>query len=340
MYWMSPYIGSAINTAVSFVLLFLSIIMVRRAALRQATGQLFSLRKRKAIKKEIKAGVNKRDSTVISVIGPPILWKELILPFRKHSRILRTIGVIIFLVLLFYSYWFFIKEGGIQREDVNVFYVLIFMGLGSLFTIVLSATSITSEKESMALPLLLISTLKDSQIIIGKLYGILSRVLPVWSLLLIHFFYFSMNDIIHPSSVSLIVILVIWMMFFLSSSGIYFSSFFRHTTTAVIMNFVFAGIIWGLIPVMLAIFSELMHDHDFIEVFMTTNPFIQVVVIMISTVGIKIYQTNRPLMFDWPMGNRSYNTTLMIFVVSFCVYMAISLIFLWRAKKRIRRKIF
>ena len=314
--------------------------MVRKVALRQATGQLFTSRQRKPSKNGNDVSENKRHSAIISVVGPPVLWKELILPVRKRTRMYRIIGAIVFLSVLFYSYWFFMEENAINQEIVQVFYGLIFMGLAGLFTIVLSATSITSEKESRSWPLLLTSTLDDSQIVSGKLYGVLSRSMPAWALLLVHVFYFSIMRIMHPAGFLLTLILAVWFIFFLCSTGLYFSSLFQRTTTAVIMNFVFAASIWGIIPLILGIYGEIVHDHDAVEVFVSINPFIQIIVIMISTIGFNITSKFKLLVFDWPMGNRNFDTTLNIFIISFCIYITLTAIFLWRAKKRLRHKVF
>ena len=339
-FFLSIYVHCSIMLAASSVLLLLSIILVRKVALRQATGQSLSpLRRRKAKNGKV-VSETKGQSGTISVIGPPILWKELILPVRKRTRIYRIIGAIIFLLLLFYSYWFFIEENAIADKAVQVFYALIFMGLAALFTIVLSATSITSEKESRSWPLLLTTTLDDSQIVIGKFYGVLSRSMPAWILLILHVFYFSITGIMHPAGFLLTMILATWFIFFLCSTGLYFSSLFKHTTTAVIMNFVVAAVIWGIVPLILGIYGEIIHDHDTVEVFISANPFIQIIVIMISTVGFDVSHEFKSLVFDWPMGDGNFDTTLTIFVVSFCIYMTLVFLLLWRAQKRLRRRVF
>ncbi len=340
MVYNSVYINCAFLLVLSLILLILSMIMVRRVALRQAIGQLNLSRERKSIIKSLKNSQQESKSSIIRVFGSPILWKELILPIRKRVKKLRILAVLIFLGLIGYSYWFFYRVHGINEEVVHVFYTLIFMGLGTLFTLVLSATTITSEKESSSWPLLLTSTLDDRQIIFGKFIGVLSRCMPVWILLPGHVFFFYFMGIIHPAAIPLTVILVTWYVILLCSSGLYFSSLFKRTTTAVIMNFVFALFIWGINPLIFGILCEIVKDYESFKVYVSINPFIQVIVIMISTVGRNINQGFGGLDFDWPAGYFKFNTTLCIFVFSFCGYMTLAMLFLWRAKKRLRRKIF
>ncbi len=336
----SVYINAGFLFVLSLLLLLLSIISVRKVALRQATGQLLSSRQKEAIKDEKRFYKNKRNSSIISVVGPPILWKELILPLRRHVKIYRIIIVLIFLAILLYSYWYLYKENVISQDYPHVFYAIIFMGLGTLFTIVLSATTITTEKESSAWPLLLTSTLGDWQIVLGKFLGVLSRCFPVWLILLGHVIIFTFTGVLHPVVIPLTLILVTWYIVLLSSSGLFFSSLFKKTTTAVIMNFVFVLSVWGIIPLILGIISAIERSGEIIEGGLFFNPFIQVIVIIISTVKSHSRMNSIRLQFDWPSGLESMGTTLTIFIGSLLMYLIVSLIFLWCAKKRLRRKIF
>ena len=266
MVYNSVYINSAFLLVLSLILLILSIIMVRRVALKQAIGQLNVSRERKfkfiRKSKSLENSTQESNSSIIRVFGSPILWKELILPIRKRVKKLRVLAVLIFLGLLVYSYWFLDRVNGLNEQITHVFYAIIFMGLGTLFTLVLSATTITSEKESSSWPILLTSTLDDKQIIWGKFIGVLSRTFPVWLLLIGHVFLYSYLGYIDSAAIPLILILVTWYVILLSSSGLYFSSVFKHTTTAVIMNFSFAFFLWAITPLIVVIFSEIIHDYD------------------------------------------------------------------------------
>ena len=338
----SVYINAGFLVFLSLLLLLLSIIVVRKVALRQATGQPLSPGRKKAIKNDMAISPNKNKPMVISVVGPPILWKELILPLRRNLKISRIISICIFLAVLFYSYWYFYKVKLINQETPHVFYAIIFMGLGTFLTIVLSGTAITTEKESHSWPLLLTSTLDDWQIILSKFLGILSRCLPVWLILFGHVIIFTFAGILHPVAIPLTLILATWYIVLLISSGLYFSSLFKRTTTAVIMNFIFVLFIWGIIPLVFEIISILLRENKIIEGCFFFNPLIQIIVIMISTVksDFNLNMNAGQMQFDWPSGMESMQTTLIVFIVSLLMYLVIALLFLWRAKKRLRRKIF
>ena len=338
-YSLITYVNSAISLISSFLLLIASIIIVRKTALRQASGQLRSYNKKKTLKTKYGSTGNIKNSNIISVIGPAVFWKEMILPLRKQFRLLRIIGTVLFMLTLFYSYWFFSRKDAIQQSGIQIIYSLIFMGLGTLFTIVISSVSITSEKESRSWPLLLTSTLTDSQIIIGKFYGIVSRCLPLWLLLIGHILFFYTVEYIHFVAVPLILILVSWLISFLCCTGMYFSSIFKHTTTAVIMNFILIALIWILFPLMITLMNFEMRDN-LLGTYMSSNPFVQLVVLVESTIKSNAHEEFAQLRFYWPIGTRNFNETLIAFIISFTEYMSLGLILLWRTKKRIRRKIF
>ncbi|MEA3226317.1 MAG: ABC transporter permease, partial [Planctomycetota bacterium] len=82
--------------AASAVILFMSVICVRRVALRQATGQLgASSRKRRSGKNSAKASTDRHDavSPARRVIGPAVLWKEMRLPMLGRSKRLTFLAV-------------------------------------------------------------------------------------------------------------------------------------------------------------------------------------------------------------------------------------------------------
>ena len=107
-------------------------------------------------------------------------------------------------------------------EDTHISFVLIALGLGLLSTVVLSATCITSEKESRSWPLLLATTLDNRAILIGKWAGILRRCLPAWIWLFGHVIIFSLAGFIHPVAILQIGCMAIGTLIFLSGSGLYF----------------------------------------------------------------------------------------------------------------------
>lgn len=340
LYW--PF-QCAVMLAGSALLLFLSVLMVRRVALRQATGQLdASSTKRRPQRQDAAApgapGVEQAfERPPRRVRGSAILWKELKSPLFGRRKLAFVISIAVGLILLFLTYAFFADTNALDEDGVHIMYGVIFMSLGTLFAIILPATCITSEKESRAWPLLLATTLGDWQILAAKFVGILRRSLPIWCLLFGHIILFTFAKIIHPVAIIHTVLLVGWLMLFLSGSGLYFSACFKRTTTAVIANFALAAVVWGIAPLLMALMAELdLIDFNFVESYLDTNPFVHIVVIIEATVGRGSLNN-----YHWVnYGNKDVYDATVWMAACAIGYVSLGLLFAWRAKCRLRRNIF
>jgi ABC-type transport system involved in multi-copper enzyme maturation permease subunit len=335
-----------IMLALSSILLFVSVIIVRKVALHQATGQLDgSSGKRRSRRIAKTAGVNQQAfaEAIRRVVGPPIIWKELRSPIFRHHKIRTCILVFIGLILLSGTYYLCAKARVLDDEGTHAAYAVIFLAVGMLFTIVLPATSITAERESRSWPVLLATPLDDKDILLGKFVGALRRCLPAWLLLFGHIIAFSLLGFIHPFAIVQTVILVTWIAIFLSGSGLYFSSCFKHTTTAVLMNFALVAAIWAILPLLMAIVASINSPYtrdarDLTEAYIDTNPFVHMGNIMIATAGDKPLQMGS---YYWP-GHGNLNATESTGWMSACMggYILIGALFAWRAKHQFRQKIF
>jgi len=333
-------IHSGIMLAASALLLFVSVLMVRKVALRQATGQLDgSSGKRRSRRAAKAAGANQQvlAGAIRRVAGPPIIWKELRSPMFRRHKIRTCILVSIVLILLSGTYYLCDKAHILGEEGTHATYAVIFMGVGMLFTIVLPATSITSERESRSWPVLLATPLDEKDILLGKFIGALRRCFPAWLLLFGHIITFSLLGFIHPLAIFQIGILVIWISIFLSGSGIYFSSRFKNTTTAVLMNFALAATIWAILPLLMGIVASINAPftrgaRELVEMYIDTNPFVHMGNIMIATNTGSYY---------WP-GQGTLNAANSTIWMLACMvgYILIGFLFAWRAKHQFRRKIF
>jgi ABC-type transport system involved in multi-copper enzyme maturation permease subunit len=220
--------------------------------------------------------------------------------------------------------------------------VIIALGIGLLATVVLSATSITAEKESRSWPLLLTTTLDDRAILFGKWAGIFRRCLPAWIWLFGHVFIFSVSGFIHPIAILHIGLLGAWTLVFLSGSGLYFSSRFKHTTTAVTMNFALAIVLWAIIPILMGMMGVFFRDsRDLAEIYFDTNPFVHAAAILEGTVGglNKIRWFSNWFSYSDRDSLTVMESTIWIFVCTVS-YMLLGYLFAWRAKCRFRRHIF
>ena len=353
----SFWLHCGVMLAASVVVLTLTIRMVRKVSLRQATGQA-GIFPRAARKWKRKAAADSYAGLpddaplgkIRPVYGDPIVWKELKTPLlRGGGRLRSIIGISITLLALFATYYYsseFLDEG-----ETHIIYTTIFMLMGMIGTAVLSATAITSEKESRSWPILLATTLTDWQIIRGKAYGTFRRYLPVWVFLIGHLTLFVFVGFIHWVVLLHAAILVTWIIVFFTGAGLYFSSRFKKTTTAVVMNIALGLAIWLVIPFMLAMISEI-HSHsafddDPSEISLDINPVIQTFVIIEGAAGRD--KAKRPasrLNYDWPFIYRdkhfreTFDGTTLVLLATMLGYSFVGFLLAWLAKARLRRNIF
>jgi len=322
----------AVMLGLSALLLLLAMIFVRQAALRQAGGIVASSRGTHP-----PSAIRHPPSTIRRVQGPPVLWKERKTPLfgrRRLRRIAELVSGVVILALLLLMYGLCYRAKMLKDAEIHVMYGVVFFSIGILFTVVLPATCITTEKESQTWPLLLTTTVGNCEILWGKFAGAVRRCLPAWVLLFAHTLVFMMLRIIHPIAVVHLAILAAWVVFFLTSTGLYFGTRLRHTTTAVIANLGLAAGLWAVFPLFLAIFIGVMTKTStgVIETYMDLNPFVHAGVIVNAAAhrgGLGMY--------DWlqrGMGNPTDATGWM--ALTFAIYVSVGLVFLTRAAARLR----
>lgn len=318
-------IHCAAMLGVSGLLLLVSVVFVRKAALRQAMGQtgLWSDRRRAGKKEETaQTGATRR------VTGSAVLWKERQIPLLGRRKVAKILAGLAVVALLLLTYELCARKKALEEQETHAAYIVIFASIGMLFTTVLPATCITVERESRTWPLLLTTTTGDWEIIGGKLLGTLRRCLPAWLLLFIHTIVFVLAGMIHPVSVLQLGILVAWIMLFLSGTGLYFSTRFKHTTTAVIANMALAVGLWAILPLVLGI----ARTDDLLKLCVDMNPLVHAGVIASATShrgGLAAY--------EWLEGGMSdvVEATGWI-VLTFVVYVTVGLVFVARASSRLR----
>jgi ABC-type transport system involved in multi-copper enzyme maturation permease subunit len=331
----------------SVLLLAWSMRIVRRVALRQAAGQLDLTTKKKHNPKKKKLSLKTTQSEEQSglirhVKGSPVVWKELRAPIIQGSRKKNIIGLVITIIALLITYAVNMKEKLLDEDFAHIAYTLIFVIIGLVTNIVLSATTITTEKETRSWPILLATSMSDWQILVGKAVGVFRRCLPIWLLLAGHLILFITVRYIHPIAVVHLAILVTWIVVFLSGSGLYFSARLKRTTSAVVANFALALTLWAVIPLLIGMVSIINNETDFLEAYILANPVVQTVVIMEGAGGSYNATRNLPsLDYDWPSGS-GYNvwSTTSILLITMLIYMSMGLLFAWRAKCCFRRNIF
>jgi ABC-2 type transport system permease protein len=321
----------------SAFILTASVIFVRRVALRQITGWQGGAATKK--RSALKSSALNPSSRIRTVTNQPVLWKELHWPLLGRHKKIAFCAILGSVIIIVFTYTLCLVQDTFSNKETHVAYSVIFVGFGLLFTIVIPATTITTEKEAASWQLLLTTTQTDWQIIIAKFIGALRRCIPAWFFLFAHLIFFSLCGFIHPAALILMAMLVTWLIVFLSASGLYFSSRFKHTTTAVIMNFALAGALWALAPFLIGLSTAIMRCREnLLTLDLDFNPFVQAIVIMLGASGHSYWYSS--LDFDWPNGPHSLKGIFFMMLAFLLFYGLLALFLLWRAKSRIRKKIF
>jgi ABC-type transport system involved in multi-copper enzyme maturation permease subunit len=333
----------------SALLIARSVKIVRKVALRQAVGQLELTSKRKH-KKQKRISSNAGDvqelaGVIRRVKGSPVLWKELRAPIIQGAEGKNSIiGLAITIAALLLTYGTCANQKCLNLDFTHVAYTLMFVLIGMIFNIVLSATSITSEKESRSWPILLATSMDDWQILWGKAVGIFRRCLPIWFLLAGHVLLFVSIRYIHPIAIIHLFMIIAGLVVFLTGVGVYFSTLLRRTTSAVVANFAFFTVIWIIVPLLLGLLTSITHGKSKVfEAYVSANPVVQVTTIMSGEGGepnarMKLSR----LEYTWPSSIRGkgiYSTTGILLITTL-IYISGGVLFAWRAKCRFRRNVF
>ncbi len=331
----------------SMLLLAHTIRIVRRVAIRQATGDLEISNKRYQRKKSKSISIASdppalSGAALRSVKGPALLWKESRTPLIKGGRKKGMIGLVCAVAALLTTYYMQWQNRILDEGYVHNTYISIFMFMGLFYTVVISATSITTEKEARTWPILLTTTLNDRQILFGKAYSVLRRGLPIWLFLIGHLLLFIARKYIHFLALFYMILVIITLLGFLLGSGLYFGARCKRTTSAVVMNLAWVFILWLMIPFLLGFLSETTHDYDSLYWCITLNPIAQAEVILEGTTGARnAAREISQLDFNWPLSDyKTVGDTNTIVIASLIIYGVFGVFLAWRAKVRFRRNIF
>jgi len=332
----------------SALLIAMSVKVVRKVALRQATGQIESFPNHARAKKSKKSSLRHDElkelpGIIRRVTGPPVLWRELRAPMIQGAEGRNSIiGLTVAIIALLITYWICDNENCLDEAFTHTGYVLMFTIVGSVFTIVLSSTSITSEKETQSWPILLATSMDEWHILLGKAAGVLHRCLPIWLLMIGHIFLFICIKYIHPVAILYLPILTTGLIVFLTGAGLYFSARFKRTTSAVIACFALAMVLWIILPAVLGLVSALTHDYGTVGNLVSANPAAQIAILMNGAGGNWNARAGfSKLTFPWPDSSwRKVWPTTGLVIIYMLIYTGAGAAFGWRAKCRFRRNVF
>jgi ABC-type transport system involved in multi-copper enzyme maturation permease subunit len=335
----------------SALVLCRSVAVVRRVALRQAVGQRLEGERPKAKDKRQRtenSAVLRPPAPVRRVVGPPVVWKELRAPFIQGIDNRNSyIGLAIAIVALVLTYIAGAATRSLDADFTHIAYIMLFVFIGVLINIVFSATQITAEKESQSWSLLLTTPLSDHDILLGKAISAFRRCLPIWGLLAGHVLLFTLVGYLHPIAVLHLVIIVAWLTCFLTGAGLYFGARFARTTSAVLTTFALAVGLWIIGPTLVGLMGVMGGKTDVFALYMWTHPAIQTEMVVGAAAGSQnAHVPLSSLNYNAVAVSRSGHATLGVGRATSALagvaaaYIAAGLLFYWRARCCLRRRVF
>jgi hypothetical protein len=189
----------------------------------------------------------------------PVLWRELRRPLMAR-RWQRTVGTVICSLMLLWTYSAIGFENGLNREDTQIGYALVFHTLLMLLTCVLAATAIAQEKEGDQWTVLLASPLSGSAIIWGKALGVARRMVWPTALAAAHFFVFRAFGVItQPTFLMVLTVLITFNLIWIAT-GVALSLRCRKVTVAVIVNLALPVVLYGVVALLLTVAGYVVYD--------------------------------------------------------------------------------
>ncbi|MCP4450143.1 MAG: ABC transporter permease subunit, partial [Planctomycetes bacterium] len=220
---------------------------------------------------------------------------------------------------------------------------ILFLVIGLLGSIFLSATTITSEKETRSWPILLSTPLSDWPILVGKAVGTFRRCLPVWGFLIVHVVLFVLLGYIHPAALIIMPTILVWVVVFLSGTGLYFGTRASKTSVAVISNLALVLALWLIVPAVVGVLCVVGQKYqDVLNWVAFANPLVQAVAAMGGLAGQGTADRAwTQIRFSQMDGDKDQAWAFVTMLATYAgVYISAGMGFLALAKRRMRKKIF
>ncbi len=336
------------------LILMSAMAVVRKVALRQATGQLDAwFQPRRQRRKARTAAASSIEDTPAGAIkrvqGPPVVWRELRAPFIAGvDNRNNYIGLAITISALLLTYLASARSAVLDYDVIHVTYAMLFLFLGTIVNAVFAATRITTEKETQSWLLLLATPLTDGEILFGKAVSAIRRCLPIWGLLAGHMLLFVAIRYIHVVAAVHVFLVVVWLTCFVTGVGLYFSTRFARTTSAMVVTFALTLGLWIVGPILVSVLSAVAPQSKLPRVYLWTHPAVQTAIIVGDAAGRENARVPwRELGYDadhvvyhrgpGPMSVGHMTSTLSL--VS-ALHILVGLLFFWRAGRHLRRHVF
>ncbi len=304
----------AIMIAASVILILLSVIAVSKARFHSTAGASRSSRSSKT---------SGSFGKIRPVKGSPIIWKESLTATSRKKRILKIAGTVLAIIAIISAYVFCITNDALDSQETHVAFIVGYFFLALLRIAIVSAPSITSEKESRTWPILLSTPLDKRDIIKGKIIAAIKKSSVFWILIALHLTVFTSMLYIHPLALIPLAILFAVSAVATASIGVFISSCCKRTSIAAAINLVVFFVC--IVPVCC------INPLPFI------GPITLAGLIVAAAVNLETFP---PLNFMADVGIKKLLISIAIFTTIMLIYIVVSYVSYVIAQSNVRRKIF
>ena len=191
----------------------------------------------------------------------PILWRELkTRAYGTKPLIIKGAYLLIFAigVALFHS----LSRG--MESPLSTLLAMIPVSLGILSLLLVNAqgvTSLTSERDSGALDLLLVTELSPKQFIYGKLYGVLYNAKEMVALPVIWTIWLMLTGVIHPESTVFALVDFLLLCHFSAMLGLHSALTYTNSRTAIANSL--GTIFFLMVGILVCAYLIILSDREF-----------------------------------------------------------------------------
>ncbi|RPI62444.1 MAG: hypothetical protein EHM48_04060 [Planctomycetaceae bacterium] len=269
----------------------------------------------------------------------PVYWKDRKSPlFRNETLRFFVLFVPLGIGAMFYcgmtlsgAFW----AGGAQAGTL-VAYMMAILGI----TAVAAATSIASELQALTWPLLMSTTLTNRQILLGKVWAVLSRSKWMLRLIVAHLVLFIAFMALHPIVLLHVIPLTAACMIFVCGLGLLVGTLVRQNTISIIVTVGLLTVLWLLAPTLAEFVGDALRiEHSSSMQIAWLNPFTQLATLVQGDGGMWSRSLSPSLQYYWPASREPQGWLgSTIFMLMTCLmYTAAGAAMLAFAAKRFRR---
>jgi len=268
------------------------------------------------------------------VRGPAIFWRETNEPARSplsrpRTDALLTCPVLAFLVV--FGWLIGVKlmstEPGAMAESMAILLPLMLLTLAPRY-----AARIAGEREKRTWPILLTTPLSDWDIVRDKTFVGVFHSAVVLIMLELYVLVPTLAGTIHPVLLLHLAIIFTGASAFVCCVGLHASTLSRTTLTATILCIAGAALTWVAVPVIvLYAFPDSLGTRLCIDM----NPFVQALVVTQAAA----MPTNLDK-YEWHSMRAGVVPSTCLLIVTMLAHAAVAFVFAWRAKCRLRKRIF